>query len=120
MPFEMSATATIKTAIKATLLDAQSPVHAHAWDLPKQNADGSWTPGRWSAVKGLVRYRANGLHVCAVEQLAYWQSHLRGREMVAWVCEYDGHVSRGKNGVAARRVRLLRPWDGVESVTLTA
>jgi hypothetical protein len=110
------ANSTPKLALKATTLDGESPVHAHGWSLPTQAADGSWTPGRWSAVKGLVRYRGNGLHVCSAAQLGYWYGHLRGREMVTWVCEYDGHTHTGKNGFAARRVRLLRPWNGSEVV----
>ena len=53
-------TATTKLALKATLTgSAQSPVHAHEWSLPTQNSDGSWTPGRWSAVKGKIQYRRN-------------------------------------------------------------
>lgn len=103
---------TAKLALKATTLDGASPVHAISWDLPTQNADGSWKPGAWSAVKGLVRYRANGLHICAPDQVAYWYGHLRGKKMVTWVCEYDGHTHAGPNGFAARRVRLLRPWNG--------
>ena len=110
-------TATTKLALKATLTgSAQSPVHAHEWSLPTQNADGSWTPGRWSAVKGKIQYRRNGLHVCGVDQLPYWYGHLRGRSMVTWVCEYDGNTSIGPHGFAARRVRLLRPWDGREEI----
>jgi hypothetical protein len=84
--------------------------------MPERALDGSWTPGRWQSVKGLVRYRANGLHVCGVDQLGYWQNHLKGKTLVVWVCEYDGHVDLGPHGFAARRVRLLRPWDGREEV----
>ena len=91
-------------------------MHAFGWDLPTQLADGSWKPGKWSAVKGLVRYRGNGLHVCGVDQVGYWYGHLKSRPMTTWVCEYDGHVSIGPHGFAARRVRLLRPWDGREEV----
>lgn len=113
---ETTQTTTTKLALKATTLDGSSPVHAHGWSLPTQNADGTWTPGKWSAVKGPVRYRGNGLHICGVDQLAYWYGHLRGRVMTTWVCEYDGQVSIGCHGFAARRVRLLRPWDGREEV----
>lgn len=107
-----------KLAFKATLAGAAvSPVHkSFGWDLPTQNADGTWTPGKWASVKGLVRYRRNGLHVCAAKQLAFWFGHLKGREMQTWICEYDGHTNAGRWGFAARRVRLLRPWDGVEAI----
>lgn len=106
---------TAKLALKATTPAGASPVHAKtAWDLPTQNADGSWTPGRWTAVKGAVQYRGNGLHICGVDQIAYWTKHLRGKVLVTWVCEYDGNVSIGAHGFAARRVRLLRPWTGEE------
>lgn len=105
-----------KLALKATTLAGASPVHPVGWDLPQKNFDGSWTPGRWQSVKGLVRYRANGLHVCGVDQLGYWQTHLKGKTLVVWVCEYDGHTSIGPHGFAARRVRLLRPWDGREEI----
>ena len=105
-------TPTAKMALKATTLDGGSPVHAHGWDLPTQGVDGTWTAGKWSRVAGLVRYRGNGLHICQVDQLAYWYGHLRGRKMVTWVCEYTGHTDIGAHGFAARRVRLLRPWTG--------
>lgn len=108
---------TAKLALKATITGtAQSPVHAHKWSLPTQNADGTWTPGKWSHIKGAVQYRKNGFHVAGCDQIAYWQNHIRGKSMVVWVCEYDGNVSIGPHGFAARRVRLLRPWDGREEV----
>lgn len=101
------------TAIKATLADGSSPVHALAWDLPTANADGTWTPGAWQRVgPGPVRYRGHGIHVCGSAEVAYWTRHLRGRRLVAWVCEYQGQVARGPHGLAARAVRLLRPWTG--------
>lgn len=115
---------TPKLAIKATLVGAPvSPSHTEfSWDLPTQNADGSWTPGAWASVKGLVRYRKNGLHICSSKQFAYWNTHFRSKAMIAWVCEYDGHTNdvyegrKSRNGFAARRVRLLRPWDGAEVI----
>jgi hypothetical protein len=36
--------------------------------------------------------------------------------MQVYVCEFRGAVSIGPHGFAAREVRLLRPWDGVEEV----
>lgn len=108
---------TMRLALKA-LLQTGSPVHAHSWDLPTQGVDGGWTPGRWSRVEGRVEYRRNGLHVCGSAQLPYWRGHLgaKGSNARVWVCEYRGAVSAGPNGFAAREVRLVRPWDGVEEI----
>ena len=104
---------TAKLALKGTIYGSTtSPVHAHEWDLPTQQADGSWAPGKWSAVKGTIEYRKRGLHVAMPDQIAYWQGHLKGKRMIVWVCEYDGNTSIGMHGFAARRVRLLRPWMG--------
>jgi hypothetical protein len=103
-------------ALKA-LTGTTSPVHsAQEWSLPTQNADGTWTPGAWvSARKGeKVQYRRNGIHVCGVDQLPYWQGHIRGKTMQVWICEISGSVSVGPHGLAARKVRLLRPWRGEE------
>ena len=91
---------TAKLALKGTIYGSTtSPVHAHEWDLPTQQADGSWAPGKWS-------------DVAMPAQIAYWQGHLKGKRMIVWVCEYDGNTSIGMHGFAARRVRLLRPWMG--------
>ena len=104
-------------AIKA-LCGTNSPVHSETeWTLPTENADGTWTAGAWSRCPaGKVQYRKNGLHVCGVDQLPYWQGHLKGRTMQTFVCEFRGGVSIGPHGFAAREVRLLRPWDGREEV----
>lgn len=104
-----------KLALKALTLDAASPVHAFDWSLPTQNADGSWTPGKWASVKGAVEYRKNGLHLAGCDQIAWWQNHLRAhKNLVCWVVEYDGNTSIGCHGFAARRARILRPWNGEE------
>lgn len=110
-----------RLALKALTLAASSPIHGDlAWSLPTQGADGSWTPGAWQAVKGAVEYRANGLHVCGCDQVAYWKQLVRrvrpGLRTKVWVVEYDGRTSIGAHGFAARRVRLVRPWDGREEV----
>ena len=104
------------TAIKA-LTGTTSPVHSGTeWSLPTENADGTYTPGAWvSARKGeKVQYRKNGIHVAGCDQIAWWQGHLKGKKMQAYVCEYRGAVSIGPHGFAAREVRLLRPWRGEE------
>lgn len=96
-----------------------SPVHsATEWSLPTEQADGSWKPGAWVAARAgqKIEYRRNGIHVCGCDQLPYWRGHLKGREMDVYVCEFRGAVSIGPHGFAAREVRLLRPWDGVEEV----
>lgn len=106
-----------KLALKALTLDGASPVHALDWTLPTQNADGTWTPGAWvSCRKGKVEYRRNGIHLAGCDQIGWWQKHLRGRTLVTWVVEYDGQTSIGCHGFAARRARLVRPWDGREEV----
>ena len=112
----MSRPAAPRYALKALTVDGDSPCHAHEWSLPTQTADGTWTPGRWSSVDGVVEYRRNGLHLATVSQIGWWVKHLRGRVLVTWVVEYEGAVSRGAHGFAARRARLVRPWDGVETL----
>jgi hypothetical protein len=108
-------------ALKALTTSGRSPLHGDlAWDLPVREADGSWTPGAWQRVSGRIEYRANGLHVCGCDQLKYWRAlcaRLRpGMRTRVWVVEVEGQVSIGAHGFAARRVRLVRPWDGREEV----
>jgi hypothetical protein len=104
-------------AIKA-LCGTNSPVHSETeWTLPTENADGTFTPGAWVRCRpGKVEYRKNGIHVAGCDQIAWWTTHLRGKKMTAYICEYRGQVSIGPHGFAAREVRLLRPWDGREEV----
>jgi len=98
-------------AIKA-LSATTSPVHAFEWSLPTQSESGEWIPGEWHAVKGRIKYRRNGLHLARPDQIEWWTKHLRGRKLTAYVVEYDGQTSVGVHGFAARRVRILRPWQG--------
>ena len=109
------------TALKALTISGRSPIHGDTqWDLPTQGADGSWTPGAWQSVKGTIEYRANGLHVCGCDQVAYWRalcSRVRPRVRTrVWIVECEGQTAIGAHGFAARRVRLVRPWDGREEV----
>jgi hypothetical protein len=102
---------TPRLALKATVGE-DSPVHGCSWVLPTKLDDGTWKPGAWNRVAGVIEYRRRGLHVCGPEQVTFWKNHLKGRKMKVWVCEYRGQVSVGLHGWAAREVRLLRPWRG--------
>ena len=33
------------------------------WSLPTQKKDGSWKPGKWHYVEGIVKVCSNGLHL---------------------------------------------------------
>lgn len=107
-------------ALKALTSSNRSPIHGDVeWSLPTQNADGSWTPGAWQSVKGPVTYRQNGLHVCGCDQVRYWRGlckRLGKGRLRVWIVECEGQTSIGAHGFAARRVRLVRPWDGREEV----
>lgn len=102
------------TAIKALTLAGSSPVHAFEWTLPTQQADGSWTPGKWHRAEGEIGYRKGGFHVCPPSQLAYWTHHARGQQLRAYVVEYRGETSQGLHGLAARECRIVRPYAGEE------
>ena len=108
-------------ALKATTINGVSPIHGSTeYPLPVENADGTWTPGAWVAVKGEVEYRANGIHCCMPEQLPYWSQLVRrirpGMRTRTGVVEYAGDVDLGAHGFAARRVRLVRPWRKGETL----
>ena len=107
-------------ALKALSSGNRSPIHGDVvWDLPTQRANGSWEPGAWQSVKGPIEYRANGLHVCGSLQVKYWRGlckRLGKGRMRVWVVECEGQTAIGAHGFAARRVRLVRPWDGREEV----
>lgn len=110
-----------KLALKALTIAGRSPIHGDvSWSFPTRNADGTWEPGAWQTVAGEIEYRANGLHVCGCDQVAYWKQLVRrvrpGVRTQVWVVEYAGQVSIGAHGFAARRVRLVRPWDRREEV----
>jgi hypothetical protein len=107
---------TSKLAIKAVTTTGCAPIHGTAeYDLPTQNADGSWTPGAWHRVgPGEIAYRGHGVHVCQPSQYRYWATLLRrvrpGLRVKVWVVEYRGQVSVGANGFAVRECRLVRPY----------
>jgi len=108
-------------ALKALTISGKSPIHGDTqWDLPTQGADGAWTPGAWQRVAGPIAYRANGLHVCGCDQVKFWRALCRrirpGVRTRVWIVECEGQTSIGAHGFAARRVRLVRPWDGREEV----
>jgi hypothetical protein len=45
----------------------------YKWSLPKQNADGTWTPGEWAEpIEGKLKSCENGYHVCNADQLLFW------------------------------------------------
>ena len=104
-----------KLALKGVTRDGDSPVHGCSWVLPTLREDGSYKPGSWNRVPGTIEYRRRGLHVCAPEQISYWKGHVKA-SIDVYVCEYRGATDAGLHGWAAREVRLLRPWDGIESL----
>ena len=108
-------TAPARLALKGVTATGDSPVHGCSWVLPVQRADGSWKSGAWNRVAGKIAYRSRGLHVCGPEQIGYWRGHCKA-ELVVYVCEYRGQTDAGMHGFAAREVRLLRVWDGVETL----
>ena len=73
------------------------------WSLPVQNADGSWTPGKWMPeVTGDLELCANGYHLTDTEHLLDWlNATIYEAEPSEERIESDGKI-------VCRSVRLLR------------
>lgn len=85
------------------------------WDVPVEQPDGTWKPGRWRRVDSRVVPCQVGLHVATLEDLDYWRFSRGGEEFV-----YEVEVGKGEivwsnetrgNKWATNRVRLLRRID---------
>ena len=77
------------------------------WNLPTQNADGSWTPGAWmTAIEGELLPCENGYHLAEDAQILDW---LNERLFEA---EYRGERVYGDNKLVVRECRLLREFTG--------
>src|SRR5512139_2145039 len=75
----------------------------YQYDLPTKNADGTWTPGKWTTpVKGELELCNNGYHLCEEKYLIDWL------DAAIYEAEYKGQIVVGDNKVVVRRVRLLR------------
>ena len=78
------------------------------WSLPVQNADGSWTPGKWMPeVTGDLELCTNGYHLTDTEHLLDWLN--------ATIYEAEPSEERieSDDKIVCRSVRLLRKmhWD---------
>jgi hypothetical protein len=73
------------------------------WLLPKQNEDGTWTPGEWMPGIGgkLVRCK-NGYHVVDLQHLPEW---LNAR---IFEVEVDGEIINADDKHVCRKCRLVR------------
>ena len=87
----------------------------HAWSLPTQGADGTWTPGEWTP-RVTPRVCSEGWHLTS--EPARWWSADEG--VACFLAEHDGAVSRrdGEDKIACERVRLLRPLTEDELATV--
>jgi hypothetical protein len=76
-----------------------------AWSLPVRGDDGTWTPGAWHEVAGVVKCCRNGLHLTS-EPINWWAEGAR-----VFRAEYQGDVDTADDGdddkIAVRRARLV-------------
>ncbi len=103
-------TATSRTAVKVLKGGASWHGGEHAWSLPTQQPDGTWTPGDWTpSVK--PKLCQSGWHL--TQQPACWWGD--DDSVVGYLAEYDGKVSgpdaddSDATKIAVERCRLLRP-----------
>ena len=70
----------------------------YQYDLPTKNADGTWTPGKWTTpVKGDLELCDNGYHLCDGKHLIEWlgaaiyEAEYKGQMelYLRWLDKYD-------------------------------
>ena len=94
-----------ETLYKVLLAGQSCDRGTHAWSLPTQNADGSWTPGDWHEIPASRRLAlcSVGFHL-TVDPRAWWKA---GRTV--YLAEAEGErTERAGDKIAFRKVRLLR------------
>jgi hypothetical protein len=79
------------------------------WSLPKDNGDGTHTPGAWHEVEGRLSLCNNGLHV--TNKPAKWWA----TGATAYLCEVGEERTEAETDkIAVRRCRLLKPLSKLE------
>lgn len=79
------------------------------WSLPKQQDDGTWTPGRWQPRIKDIEPCERGYHLCRPQDLLWWIGP------ALWEAEADGpsiehgSAATADSKVVVARARLLRP-----------
>jgi hypothetical protein len=75
------------------------------WSLPTRAEDGSWTPGEWHEVAGVIECCRRGLHLTDTP-VNWWLEGAR-----VFVAEYEGDVDTSPDAdddkIAVRRARLV-------------
>ena len=78
------------------------------WSLPKQEKDGTWTPGEWMPeVKGALVLCKNGYHLARESDLIGWLN------ASIYEAEPSTELIEGDDKIVCRSVRLLKKmhWD---------
>lgn len=81
----------------------------YAYDLPKQQWDGSWIPGRWHHHDGPVKLCTSGFHVTTAEHLTDWWQH----GATAYCAEISNDIRNqySFDKTVSPDIRLIRPLD---------
>lgn len=79
------------------------------WNLPIQNADGSWTPGEWMPELPYALSRWYGYQLCQEKDLAYWSSSYWSGHAI-YGAEYRGEMIELDDKLMVRQARLLHPY----------
>ena len=89
--------------------------NGYHWSLPTKNADGTWTPGEWTApIEGKLEPCANGYHVTDAKHVFAWlaeemyEVEVKGRKV----------ADEEKDKWVVRQARLLRRVEGYNDKAL--
>jgi len=91
-------------------------VSSFVWPLPKQEEDGSWTPGDWKSMEGRLVFCERGYHAFDANQWQNWT----GNGTRLFEIEFDGPVGKIADKYIGARARLIReiPYQVVKDASL--
>ena len=97
----------------------------HQWSLPKQAADGSWTPGEWTPRRRVSMTAKHGHRDGATitgwyltRDLVAWWQHGEKHATDAYLVEWRGDAVKHGDKIGVEECRLLRPLTDDELASL--